>query len=108
MYAVLTSLLSQIVCLISLCWSSDEHLYLLWYIPNWISSTLVILPLIDNYNKTIPSYLKGLYLILFLINLVITVLYLERHWVLACPALVSTLTVYSVDYYDPLIVKKTI
>ena len=99
MYVVLTSLLAQIVCLISLCWSSGVHFYLLWYIPNWTSSTLVILPLIDE--RSIP-YIKVVFSLLFCANFVITLLYLEDPWVLACPALVSTLTAFSIDKYSPL------
>ena len=115
MYVVIISLLAQIVCLTSLCWSSSEHYYLLWYIPNWIASALILFPLIENSSATPSSdkkntkenhkivvnyFVNFVFLALFVFNFLVTYRYLERNWVLACPALVSTLTFLSLDYYD--------
>ena len=99
MYEIVISLIAQCSCLISLCYSAEESQYLLWYIPNWVSSTLVILPII---NKSTVPVLKVVFAFIIICNIIITGLFLERDWVQAAPATVSILLASVIDLQDPL------
>ena len=102
MYFVLLSLLSQSACLFSLCYSGHEYNYLYWYIPNWVASSLILLPNIyKKYKKdgecTARPFLGVICFLALLGNLVVTVLFQHLRWVGIVPAVVTVCLVISYE-----------
>lgn len=100
MNVVPISLVAQVVCLISLCWSGGERYFLFWYIPNYLGATLILLPYINREHSVLFFNVAGC---LIIANFVITALsadegvLLEKPWVSANPAAVSSLLALGLD-----------
>ena len=102
MNVVPISLIAQVVCLISLCWSSEEPFFYFWYLPNYLGATLVLLPSINPEYSLFFFYVASS---IILGNFVVTALsadegvLLDKPWVSANPAAVSSLLALALDVY---------
>ena len=112
MYSLVFVLGSQIACLVSLVHSGHEDFYLFWYIPNWISAVLLVIPtsslsdipLTAGNTKTTkakgPHYFSVLlFSFISLVNLGLTAspLFFEP-WVGIAPAVVTVSSSLAYEY----------
>ena len=68
---------------------APEYWYLLWYVPNWTASALILFPRISDTSRDNQTVLRVLFWAALISNLVVTVLYLPLRWVGVAPAVVT-------------------